>query len=133
MEPEVRYLLLCDDVQPDPDNFLRLNILGLITHIRSSSVPPFPVVRPRFCVLVILTGCRGVAELALRIVHAATGTVIFRNRPRPVQFVDAPEEAVGFNFRIENCGFPAEGLYWVQVIFSGTVLAQQALSVTARR
>jgi hypothetical protein len=109
MEPEVLYLCLCDEVRTDPENFLRVDVLGLITHIRSTTRPPFPVVRPLVCVLVILTGCRGVGELSLRIVQASTGRVIFRNQPRPVRFAGVLEEAVGVVFRVRNCSFPEAG------------------------
>jgi hypothetical protein len=131
MGPEVRYLILCDDVRADPTNLLRVDVLRLITHIRSTASPAFPVVRPLFCVLLILTGCRGAGELSLRIVQSDTGRVLFRNLPRRIQFSGAPEEAVGITFRLRNCSFPAAGLYWVECIFSGTFLARQALSLTA--
>jgi hypothetical protein len=131
MEPEVRYLILCDSVQTDPVNFLRVDVLGLMTHIRSTATPPFPVVRPRFSVLVILTGCRGVGELSLRIVQAATGRVVFRNQPRRVRFGDDPDEAVGIVFRIQNCSFPAAGVYLIELIYSGAVIARQRLRLTA--
>ena len=130
MELVVRYLILCDDAQPDPSNLLRLNVLGLMTHIRSTRMPPFPVVRPRFCVLVLLTDCQGPAELSLRIVQSATGQIIFRNQSRRMNFLSAPHEAVGIKFYITNCTFPAEGLYWVELLLAGTVVARQALSLT---
>lgn len=79
MEPEVRYLILCDDVQTDPHNLLRVNVFGLISHIRSTTTPSFPLVRPLLCVLVILTGCQGMDEMSYRIVRAGTGRVIFQS------------------------------------------------------
>ena len=130
MEPEVRYLILCDDVLVDPQNLLRLNVLGLITHIRSTAATPFPLVRPLFCILVILTGCQGAGELSYRIVQSGTRRVIFRNQPRPVQFGGNSGDAIGLLFRIRNCTFPSEGLYWVELIFSGIVIARQPLSLT---
>lgn len=130
MEPEVRYLLLCDEVQPDPQHLLRLNVLGLITHSRSTAVPPFPLTRPLFCVLVVLTGCSGTGELSCRIVQSGTARVVFRNLPRQVRFLGEPGDAVGVTFRTRNCTFPAGGLYWVELIFSGTVIARQPLSLT---
>ena len=105
----------------------------MITHIRSTATPPFPVVRPLLCVLVILTGCRGTGELSLRIVQAETGRVIFRNQPRRVRFGGTAEDAVGITFRIRNCSFPVEGVYWVELIFSGTVIARQRLSLSAKQ
>jgi hypothetical protein len=62
MEPEVRYLILCDEVQTDPQNLLRVDVRGLMTHLRYRSRPSFPVVRPHFCVLVVLAECRGVGK-----------------------------------------------------------------------
>jgi hypothetical protein len=96
---DVRYLILCDDVHSDPANNLRVDVQGLMTHIRSTAAPPFPVVRPLFCVLVILTDCRGESELSLRIVQAETGKVVFRNQPRQVRFAGAAQEAVGLGAR----------------------------------
>jgi hypothetical protein len=130
MNPVVRYLLLCDDVQTDPNNVLRLNVTGLITHIRATGNPPFPVVRPIFCALLILTDCEGVGELSLRIVEDSTGRVIFRNPTRRVRFAGPPGDAVGVVFRVLNCRFDEPGLYWVELIFSGMVLASQPFTLT---
>jgi hypothetical protein len=131
MEFTVRYLIVCDDVRADPNNLLRLDVLGLMTHVRSTRKPPFPVVRPRFCVLVLLTDCQGPQELALRFVESDTGRIIFRNQPRRIQFVSGPCEAVGIKFYINNCAFPAEGLYWVELLVEGAVVARQALTLTS--
>jgi len=129
MEFTVRYFILCDDVLTDPGNLLRLNVFGLLTHIRSIRNPPFPVARPRFCVLLLLTDCRGAAEVTLRIVQSDTGRIVFRNQPRQLQFVSHSKEAVGIKFYINNCAFPAEGLYWVELLIAGTVAARQALTL----
>jgi hypothetical protein len=131
MNPVVRYLLLCDDVQADPNNVLRLNVLGLITHIRATGSPPFPVVRPVFCALLILTGYAGAGELALRVVEDASGRVIFRNPTRRVRFTGADGDAVGVVFRVLNCRFERPGLYWVELIFSGMVIAAQPFTLTS--
>ena len=131
MEPEVRYLIVCDDVDTDPENFLRVDVRGLITHIRSRARPPFPVVRPHFCVLILLTGCQGVGELSLRIVEGGTGRVIFRNQPRRVRFAGATEDVAGFVFHIKDCSFPAGGLYWVECIFSSVVISRQSITLTS--
>jgi hypothetical protein len=67
--PEVLYLILCDEILVDPDNYLRVDVRGLMTKIRSTAAPPFPVVRPRFCVHLVLTNCSESGELSLRIVQ----------------------------------------------------------------
>jgi hypothetical protein len=126
----VRYLILCDEVEADPNNLLRLNVFGLMTHIRSTRSPPFPIVRPRFCVLALLTDCVGPAEMSLQILHDAKGRIIFQNKPRRIQFVNAPRDAIGVKFNILNCVFPAEGIYWVELLIAGNVVARQALTLT---
>ena len=131
MELSVRYFILCDDVQADPNDLLRLNVLGLMTHIRSKRIPPFPVVRPRICVLVLLMGFQGPAELSLRIVQSGTHRIVFRNQPRRLQFVSTPQEAVGIKFYVNNCAFPKEGVCWIDLLDGGAVVARQALSLTA--
>jgi hypothetical protein len=127
MEPEVRHFVLCDDVRTDPSNYQRINVLGLITSIRSTADPPFPVVHPLLCALVILTGGQGTGELVLRIFHAPTGRVVFRSPTRQVRFLGDPEAVLGTLFRIRNCSFPEAGLYWVEVVFGGSVIARQKL------
>ena len=130
MNPVVRYLILCDDVQTDPSNVLRVNVAGLITYIRATGDPAFPVVRPLLCALVILTNCQGVGELSLRIIEDSTGRVIFRNPARLIRFAGSLEDAVGVVFRVRNCRFNEPGLYWVELLFSGLVLASQPFTLT---
>ena len=127
MGPEVRYLLPCDEVRTDPDNYQRIDVVGLITTIRSTADPPFPVVRPLLCALVILTGGQANGELHLRIFHDATGRIVFRSSPRQVRFVGAPEAVLGIVFRIRDCSFPMAGLYWVEAVFAGSVIARQKI------
>lgn len=126
---DVRYLIVCDEVRTDPANHLRLDVKGLMTHMRSTATPSFPLVRPQFLVLVVLTDCRGQANLSLRVVQSDTGRVIFRTQPRRVRFAGSPQDAVGITFRLQNCSFPAAGLYWVQLLDSDTVLATQTLTL----
>jgi hypothetical protein len=131
MEPEVRYLLLCKDVRPDPANYHRLDIFGLITSIRSAADPPFPVVRPLLCAVVLLAEADRSGELRLRIIQGSTGRVVFRSRPRQIRLVGDSEAVRGAVFRIRNCSFPAAGLDWAQVLFDQTVLARQKLRLSA--
>lgn len=127
MQPDVLYLILCDDVQTDPNNYHRLNVFGLVASVQSTAHPPFPVVRPLLCALVILTGGKGTDELILQVFHERTGRVVFRSSPRQVRFVGDPEAVLGVVFRIRDCCFPAAGLYWVQLAYGGLVIARQKL------
>ncbi len=127
MEPEVRHFLLCDDVRTDPNNYHRLDVIGLITSIRSHAEPPFPLVRPLLCALVLLTGGTGTGDLLLRVFHDPSKRVVFRSRPRQVRFAGDPEAVLGIVFRVRDCSFPAAGLYWVEAVFAGSVIARQKL------
>src|SRR5262249_26486172 len=119
MEPDVLYLIVCNDVQTDPQNYQRLNILGLTSSIWSNARAPFPLLRPLLTVLVVWIGGSEPGELQLRIVEDRSGRAIFRTRPRQVRFVGDPTAVGGVTFRIRNCSFPAPGLYWVEVLFAG--------------
>ena len=130
MRPDVLYLILCDDARIDPNNLLRINIYGLMTRIRSTAIPPFPVMQPLLSALLVLSGCQGTGLLTLRIVRSEDGSVVFRNRPRPVRFAGDPSESIGITFRVRNCSFPAAGVYWVEIEYDGTILIRQRLLLT---
>jgi hypothetical protein len=132
MEPEVRHLIVCDHVHINPHNLHRFDVFGLMTTLRSRSFPPFPMIRPLLCILVVLTAGDAAGEtgdLWVRIVKENTNRLIFRSSPRLIRFVSDPEDTSGAMFRAQNCSFPSAGLYWVECLFSGTVLARQRLFV----
>lgn len=131
MGPDVLHLILCDEVQIDPNDYHRCNVLGLITSIRSADTPSFPVVRPQWFALVVWIGGHGSGELVLRIVEDRSTSTVFRTRPRQVRFVGDAAAVGGVVFRIQNCTFPAAGLYWVEVLFAGSVIARQRLFLRA--
>jgi hypothetical protein len=126
---DVLHLILCDRVETDPNNYHRCNIFGLITSIRSAATPRFPVAHPQLLALVVWTGGQGTGELTLRIVEDGLASVVFRTRPRQVRFVGDATAVGGVVFRIQNCAFPGAGLYWVEVLFGGLVIARQRLAV----
>jgi hypothetical protein len=127
MEPDVLHVILCHEVQTDPNNYHRCNIFGLITSIRSAVVPPFPAVQAQLRALVVWTGGQGAGELTLRIIEDRSASTVFRTRPRQVRFVGDHSAVGGVVFRIQSCSFPAAGLYWVEVLFAGSVIARQRL------
>jgi len=65
--------------------------------------------------------------LTLQIIEEGTGNAVFQTRPRQVRFVGDAAAVGGVVFRIRNCSFPAAGLYWVQVLLGGLVIARQRL------
>lgn len=127
MALEVLHLILCDEVQADPNNFHRLSILGLINTIRSRASPPFPVFRPAFSALLVLTGAVGSGEIAVRILRDRPETLVYLSNRRRVRFVGDSSAVLTMSFRIQNCTFPDAGLYWVEVTYENAVLVRQRL------
>jgi hypothetical protein len=125
VHPTVRYLIVCEDVQTDPDNPRRVTLVGLISAIRALEQPPFPLLYREICVFLQLTECRGPADGRIEIHHADSGSVVFRTRTIP--FGNDPLEVVGATFRIRNCLFQESGLYWVQFWYNEQMIAQQLL------
>jgi hypothetical protein len=127
LNPTVRYLIVCEDVQTDPDNPRRITLVGLISAIRSLEQPPFPLLYREICIFLQLTECRGQADGRIEIHHADSGQVVFRTRTRTIPFVSDPLEIVGVIFRVRNCLFQEPGLYWVQFWYNEQMIAQQPL------
>lgn len=127
VNPVVRYLIVCDDVQTNPEHANRVSLLGLIGIIRTSEQPSFPLLFRELCVFVELTECRGSGDARIEIQHADSGHVAFRTKTRTLSFNDDPLEIVGMAFRIRNCLFTDIGLYWVQFWYNDQMIAQQAL------
>jgi hypothetical protein len=127
IQPVVRYLIVCQDIIPDPADARRLTLVNLISAIRSQSTPLFPSCHAEFCVLVQLTECRGISDVRLDVVQADTDTAIFQTRTRSIPFGNEPLQIVNLYFRIRNCTFPTAGLYWVQFWYNGVELTQQPI------
>jgi hypothetical protein len=131
MALEALHLIPCDDVVPDPSNYHRLTVVGLLTMIRARATPSFPLVQPVFCVLLLVTGGQGMRELELHITQDQTGSDVFRTRQRQVRFLGDPAAILPMKFEIRNCSFPAPGLYWVQVWCDSSMLSRKKLFVRA--
>jgi hypothetical protein len=125
--PTVRYLMVCEDVQVDPENPYRITLVGLISAIHALGPIPYPLLQRELCVFLQLTECRGPAQGHVELQHADSGEVIFRTRTRTMPLGNDPLEVVGVVFRIRNCLFPTPGLYWVQFLCNGEIVAQQPL------
>ena len=125
--PTVRYLILCEDVQIDPDNARRISLVGLISAIRPLEQPAYPLLYREICVFLQLTECRGAADGRIEIQYADSGQVVFRTRTRTLPLSNDPLEVVAIIFRIRNCFFQQAGLYSVQFWYNEQMLAQQSL------
>lgn len=127
ISPTVRHLIVCEDVQVDPENPRRITLVGLIGSLRALGPTPYPLLRTEFCVYLQMTECRGPAEGRIELQHADSGEVIYRSTTRMMPLGDDPLEVVGVTFRIRNCLFQTPGLYWVQFWYNGRILAQEPL------
>lgn len=129
MPPEVRYFILADLVSASSNNLQRANIQGLLTHLRVRG-QPFPVVHPLFYTLLLLTNCSGAGDLQIRVMFEPTQFTIYRSPTHPVRFSGAPDDTFGSFWQVRNCSFPSLGLYFVECLYSGGVIARQPLTVT---
>jgi hypothetical protein len=110
VHPAIRYLIVCEDVQTDPENPRRITLVGLISAIRSVEQPPLPLLYREMCVFLQLTECRGPADGRIEICHEESGQVAFRTRTRTIPLASDPLEVLGVTFRIRNCLFQQPGL-----------------------
>jgi hypothetical protein len=127
IKPVVRYMLLCDDWQVDPDNQRRVTIIGLISNIHALEDPPYPLFYRELCVFLALTEGRGQGEGKIVCIFEETGQRIFETHSRPISFGPDPLEIVGVPFRIRDCTFPQAGLYALQFWYAGEVVEERFL------
>lgn len=127
VKPIVRYMILCHDWKVDATRPNRVNILGLLSNIRSGVVPRYPMVFRELCVFLALTEARGTGTAQIICVVEETGQRIFSTPQRRVTFGSDPLEIVGVPFRIRDCRFPFEGLYSVQFWYDGEQVDERPL------
>lgn len=127
--PVVRYLMVCEDVRPDPDNPNRVDLIGVTSAVRSVRPPPFPCWVPSFAVFIELTGCRGSVDGQVRLVDADRTLAVTGSPEHAIGLPDDPLEVVNIVFRLLKVRFDNPGLYWVQFFCAGQLLHQVPLLV----
>jgi hypothetical protein len=128
MQPVVRHLIVCEDVQrSSPERFTLVNV---ITRIRSLDPVPFPLLYREMCILALCTECRGQGRVQIRIVEEESGKVCRKSLVWPVIFGNDPLLTVGFPFRIGPIEFPRAGAYKVQFLYNGDILAEETFRVS---
>ncbi len=125
--PVVRYMILCEDWSTDPHNPRRVNILGLLSNIRSVDEPAYPLLLPELCIFLALTEARGQGTAQITCVLEEDGRKIFATPRREVTFPPDPLEVIGVPFRIRDCLFPKAGLYSIQFWYNETMVEQRPL------
>jgi hypothetical protein len=129
LHPTVRYLIVCDDVVTEPGPPSHSSIIHLLTHLRSRQEPPFPVTYGQLCVFVLMTECRGPAEVKVRVVQADTEDVLSSTQTRTVPFPNDPLDIARLVFRLRGVTFPEAGLYLIRFVYNEKTLAEQPLIV----
>jgi len=129
--PTALYCVLCDRVEAQDSNLVRLNISGLLARVRPTVSPPFPLTCNDFRVFLLLTDLERFLKLSVRVVEAATGSVVHVTRQVPISSPGDPRQLMPVAFRIHQCRLPAEGLYWVECLNEGTVFVRQRLYAEA--
>lgn len=129
IKPVVRYMLLCEDWQIDPDHGRRVTIIGLISNIVAPDDQSFPLLHEEMCVFLALTEGYGQGEARIACVFEETGARVFETRPRPIQFGPDPLEVVGVPFRIRDCVFPRPGIYSIQFWYEGDLVEERSVRV----
>lgn len=132
MTPDVRYMLLCDDVRVDSDKPNCTHIDCLMSNIVSLETPPFPLVRESICVYLVLTGCHGAGIAQIRIAYSdgEHEQPLFGTPRHTLDFTPhSPLELLGVVFRLVACRFPHAGRYSVQFWYDGTKLEERPLQL----
>ena len=125
--PVVRHFVLCEEVVVAPEYPDKVSLLNLIYAIRSRETPAYPLLNEEFAAFVMLTNARGNGVIGLRMIQADSQEEVYRVPQRAVNFGDDPLQVFGLPVRFRNCLFPDAGVYWVQLLFDGEVIAQQDL------
>jgi hypothetical protein len=129
--PSLRSLIVCEDVLTNTSNPPQATLVNLVSFIRASGGPPYPLRLPRLCVFAQIAECRGpaVVRVEVREEEAEADEVVFATRPRRVLFPNDPLAVYHLRFRITACVFPRPGLYWVHLLYDDRLLGQQPLTL----
>jgi hypothetical protein len=129
MQPIVRHLIACEDIQrgSSPERF---TLVHVITRIRSLDPVPFPLLYRELCVLAICTECRGQGQVRIEIVEEETGEPCRKSHLWPVTFTNDPLQIIGFPFRIGPIEFLRPGVYKVRMLYNGVILAEEPFRVS---
>jgi hypothetical protein len=128
--PVARYMILCEEVTPDPIRPQVVNISYLMSSVTSQEDPPYPLVRSTILVFLVLTDCRGRGAGRIRIVNAddELERELSHSPDFPLDFSHTtPLELVGVSFRLNGCRFPSPGTYRVQFWYNSVMVEERLL------
>ncbi len=122
--PRVQAMVLCDEVEESEQE-------GDVVHLNGVravfDAPSFPTVRS-LCVFLHMSGHIGKASCHIEIDWPKADEVVFETAPAMI-FFDETAAVVPVYFRLPNCGFPAPGVYYVQVFNETKLIGERPLLV----
>lgn len=129
--PVIRHVIACEDIQTSPINPRQVTLVNLVGSIQSIEVPPYPLLYQELCFFVQLSGCRGPAQVEIRIVHEVTGHYAYSGPATPwtAALPTDPVEVVGLPFRISNIEFLESGPYSIEFWYNGKAIAREPLDL----
>jgi hypothetical protein len=121
--PRVQAMVLCDALEESAQESGVFHLSGVRSTIEG---PLFPYSRPRLCVYLQVSGHAGQVPCRIEITRTETDEVIYRTAPREISF-EGPMSVVPVVFRLRNCGFPAPGVYYVQIYCESKLIGERPL------
>lgn len=88
MEPFIRQMVLCEDVQPRAGQPGKIDIFGLLNIVRHPGVFPFHLM---FTVYLVMSGGRGSGRAQIVVIDAESEEAIYTGQPHPITFTDTRE------------------------------------------
>jgi hypothetical protein len=125
--PRVQAMVVCDAIEESATESGTYVLDGVRSVIRA---PYFPYRRPRLCVFLHMSGHAGQASCQVTITRAETDEEVYRSSPRAVSF-EGPLAASPVVFDLRRCGFPAPGVYYVQIYHEEKLIGERPLHLQA--
>lgn len=123
--PRVQAMVLCDEVEESEQEGDVVHLTGVRAVMEA---PSFPTIRSQLCVFLHMSGHTGKASCHIQIDWPEKDEVVFETAPAMI-FFDETAAVVPVYFRLPNCGFPAPGVYYVQVFNETKLIGERPLRV----
>ncbi len=128
--PRARYMIVCDEILREGQRKGKLTAAGITTLVNWPGEPTTILRLDKLSVLLVLTDGRGEGTAQIVCRNEETGAGLFRTPEKSLSFVDkTPAGHYGVTFKILDIKFPAPGVYVLEFLFNGTIVAQQSLTV----
>lgn len=124
--PRVHVMVLCDQIEASSYDENVPNLLGVRTQIGADG---FPYTHSEPNVYLQMTGHAGTCECRIAVVDADTDQEVSTTASEIVR-LQGPLVVVPFQFVLEDCEFPAPGLYYIQAYCERKLLCERILMLS---